>query len=323
MSYLPSQGSPQAYRATTTHLAASTGGRVVSIDYRLAPQNPFPAGLLDILLVYLSLIYPASEETPAIDPNNIVFAGDSSGGMLLCSILQILLHTTNHSPFHFHSRRIELPLPLPAGLSVISLPGDLLHSLPSHRYNLVNDLYLNIPWSFPDYPSCPIWPTSPPRSQIYGDLEIHSHPLACPAAAKSWVGAPPFWISCGEEQYLDGGKAVARRAASQGVGVTWTVYEAMPHCFSMLPKFSQSPQAKMLREKWAQFCKDCVKRPEAFRGRISASKVDFKTAGEKQIPFEDSADLPMQEIERLILNRISGLKQEFKRTWKAKISHTL
>ncbi|KUJ24273.1 alpha/beta-hydrolase [Mollisia scopiformis] len=317
------QGSPQSYRSTTTQFASMTGGRVVSVDYRLAPQNPFPAGLLDVLLVYLSLLYPTESETPAVDARNIVFAGDSSGGTLLCSILQIILHTADYSTCQFRARRIHFPLPLPAGLSVISLPGDLLQSLPSHKENLVNDLYLNIPWSFPDYPACPIWPSNPPRSQHYGDLEIHSHPLVCSVMIKSWLGAPPFWISSGEEQFLDGGKAVARRAASQGVGVSWTVYEAMPHCFSMLPGLNQSAQSKLIMKKWAQFCKECVLSPNSFKGRVRASKVDFRTVTETQVAFEDPRDLPINEIEGLILRKILDLEREFTGAWKAKTCSNL
>jgi hypothetical protein len=149
------------------------------------------------------------------------------------------------------------------------------------------------------------------------------HPLVNPATVKSWVGAPPFWISMGEEQFLDGGKAVARIAASQGVGLTWTVYEAMPHCFAALPHFNQSAQAKMLMERWGQFCRECVERPEAFRGRVSAAKVDFKGAGEKQVSLEDPSDLPLQDLEQLALKKIAHLKQEFRQAWKSQVPSNL
>lgn len=75
----------------TSELASLTGGRVVSVKYRLAPQSPFPAGLLDVLVVYFSLLYPApSSAHRAVDPSHIVFAGDSMGGQLVFGLLQII-----------------------------------------------------------------------------------------------------------------------------------------------------------------------------------------------------------------------------------------
>ena len=48
--------SPQSYRRIVAKLAALTCGRVLTVGYRLAPQNSFPAALLDILIAYLSLL---------------------------------------------------------------------------------------------------------------------------------------------------------------------------------------------------------------------------------------------------------------------------
>ena len=74
-----------------------------------------------------------------------------------------------------------------------------------------------------------------------------------------------MWLASGEEQFIDGGKAVARRAAQQGVSVTWTQFEAMPHCFVALPELNRSRQAEMLMVKWATFCRECA--DGAFRGQ--------------------------------------------------------
>ena len=68
---------PATHRPGTKLLAKLTGGRCYSVRYRLAPQNPFPAALMDALASYLTLLYPppgAFHE--AVRPEHIVFAGD-------------------------------------------------------------------------------------------------------------------------------------------------------------------------------------------------------------------------------------------------------
>ncbi|KAI4266318.1 MAG: hypothetical protein L6R38_008823 [Xanthoria sp. 2 TBL-2021] len=105
---IPSQGSPDSYRPSTTQLASLTGGRVVSVKYRLAPQTPFPAALLDILAADLSLLFPhPSSAHAAIEPSSIVFPGDSYGGIPFHPILQIAQHTSSHPPIKSHSHTIN------------------------------------------------------------------------------------------------------------------------------------------------------------------------------------------------------------------------
>lgn len=68
---------PSSHRATTKKLAKMTGGRCYSVRYRLAPQHPFPAALLDALISYLTLLYPPPDAYhEAVAPEHIVFAGD-------------------------------------------------------------------------------------------------------------------------------------------------------------------------------------------------------------------------------------------------------
>ena len=216
-----SQGSPGAYRPTTTRLAEISGGRVVSVEYRLAPQHPFPAAQLDVLVAYLSLLYPAaSSEARPLSATRIIFVGDSIGGSLLYNILQIIQETANHAPIQFHSRTVHFPLPKPAGIATLSLAGEHLQCMPSHTENLVHDLYLDIPWSLPDYPTCALWSTNPPRPLISASAKTHTHPLLAVSLQSSWADAPPMWFAVGEEQLIDSSKAVARRAARDGVRVT-------------------------------------------------------------------------------------------------------
>lgn len=68
---------PSTHRPMTKLLAKLTGGRCYSVRYRLAPQNPFPAALIDALLSYLNLLYPpmgAFHE--AVKPEDVIFSGD-------------------------------------------------------------------------------------------------------------------------------------------------------------------------------------------------------------------------------------------------------
>jgi hypothetical protein len=68
---------PATHRPTTKTLAKLTGGRVYSVRYRLAPQDPFPAALMDALMSYLALLYPPEGAFhEPVKPENIVFAGD-------------------------------------------------------------------------------------------------------------------------------------------------------------------------------------------------------------------------------------------------------
>ncbi|KAJ4293766.1 hypothetical protein N0V88_005274 [Collariella sp. IMI 366227] len=68
---------PATHRPTCKILAKLTGGRVYSVRYRLAPQHPFPAALMDALMSYLALLYPPEGAFhEAVKPEHIVFAGD-------------------------------------------------------------------------------------------------------------------------------------------------------------------------------------------------------------------------------------------------------
>ncbi|NJN44351.1 MAG: alpha/beta hydrolase [Anaerolineae bacterium] len=64
------------HRWKAAHLAKATGCRVLMVDYRLAPENPFPAALEDCLAVYRGLL------KDGISPQHIVLAGDSAGANL-------------------------------------------------------------------------------------------------------------------------------------------------------------------------------------------------------------------------------------------------
>ncbi|OGN90471.1 MAG: hypothetical protein A2Y88_03000 [Chloroflexi bacterium RBG_13_48_10] len=77
-------GSTRTHRGFVSNLAYASGIRVLSINYRLAPEYPFPAGLEDCITAYEWLL------NFGISPNKIVVAGDSAGGNLTLALLVAL-----------------------------------------------------------------------------------------------------------------------------------------------------------------------------------------------------------------------------------------
>jgi acetyl esterase/lipase len=73
-------GSPAMEREATFKLAQQCQGKVFALDYRLAPQEPFPAALIDAVVAYKYLVDPPPDALhQAINPNKILIAGDSAG----------------------------------------------------------------------------------------------------------------------------------------------------------------------------------------------------------------------------------------------------
>lgn len=77
-------GSLDSHRSMLTHLASAIDGRVLGIDYRLAPEHPFPAALDDACAAYRWIVAGGT------DPSRVVVAGDSAGGGLILATLVAL-----------------------------------------------------------------------------------------------------------------------------------------------------------------------------------------------------------------------------------------
>ncbi|RNJ48120.1 alpha/beta hydrolase [Methylocystis hirsuta] len=77
-------GFPALFRDFTWRIADAAGARVLCLDYRLAPEHPFPAAIEDVIAAYRWLISECAE------PRHVAFIGDSSGGGLaLASMMRL------------------------------------------------------------------------------------------------------------------------------------------------------------------------------------------------------------------------------------------
>lgn len=306
---------PVSTRPVASKYATILQGRVLSVRYRLAPQNPFPAALLDALVAYLSLLYPPPgsfhDSCPA---SSIVICGDSAGGLISTSLLQLLLQMYRAAPngetprITFHGASVTIPLS--AGVALNSPSLDLTRSMQwSGAYSQFD--YLPPPSFSPaQSPPCDAWPTNPPRVDLFCEGSALGHPLVSPLAAASWEGSPPIFIVCGEELVTDECKIVAQRAAQQGVPVVWEQYEAMPHCFALMLSWLRA--SHMSYTGWMSFVRMAVESPDAIETTghyiaahtLKRSQVDVRAL--TSISHEDVAT-QMESARRGIEERYSYL----------------
>jgi acetyl esterase/lipase len=111
-------GAPSTHRPLTWRLAAGIAAPVYAIDYRLAPEHPFPAGLDDCLAAYRALL-----EKP-IPPGSIIVGGDSAGGNLTLALMHKLK---------------ALGLPMPAAIVCLSPVTDFARDFDSRTRNARSD----------------------------------------------------------------------------------------------------------------------------------------------------------------------------------------
>ncbi|KAF9076850.1 hypothetical protein BDP27DRAFT_1254731 [Rhodocollybia butyracea] len=141
---IDSKGSVNTHRYQVIRYARKIKGRAFAVNYRKAPQYPWPAPLQDVLAAYLYLIRPpVSAHHKAVPPNKIVLAGDSAGANLCLTTLTVLR---------------DMGLPMPSGAVLISPWVDLTHSFPSVMQNTPTDIIP--PHGFLAKPST-LWPVDP------------------------------------------------------------------------------------------------------------------------------------------------------------------
>lgn len=189
-------GSIASHRHLSAKLAHEAVARALSIDYRLAPEHPFPAAVEDAVAAARWL---ARE---GIDPDRLVFAGDSAGGGLAIAACLALRDAGD---------------PLPAAIVCMSPMVDLAKEGASMHTRAAIDPMLT-PKSSTDYAMRYVGPggalKAPLASPLYADLRR----------------LPPMQILVGDwEILLDDSVRLAARARAAGVEVDLQVWEEMIH----------------------------------------------------------------------------------------------
>lgn len=179
----------------------SGGAEVLTLDYRVAPEHPFPAALYDAVEAYRWLT-----EKRNFSPKNIIVVGDSSGGGLVLALCMYL-----------RDNGFELP----AAVITMSAWTDLTNRVESRDEKLEDDPLFGRTKDNMIYNSAYIGdndPKNPYISPIYG----------------SFKDFPPMLMQVGtEEVLLSDTVLVATKAQKEGIDVTLSVYQGMFHVFQM------------------------------------------------------------------------------------------
>ena len=309
---------PCTHRLPVTQLSKRCGAPALSVRYRLAPQHPFPAPLVDGLVAYLSLISPppGSFHKP-VAANRIVFMGDSAGGNLSLGLVQALLALQRRGvrSIRFHGR--DVPLELPAGVAGISPWCDMTRSMPSVFRNAPFDYlppppeksyikYTPLPW-----PEDDVWPVQPPRLDPVVNADSCVHPMVSPLAARKevWEGAPPIFFSIGEELLTDECLITARRINEAGVPITVEQYEGMAHCYGFI--ILNTPTSKRIFEGLANFFRGVTAGYPPGVGNAICFGSQLRWM--RQVPLEKLPVLGDKEIDdRLRKSRLLRMEEEGK-----------
>lgn len=189
--------SPRTHRPVTATLARMIGCRVFSLDYRLAPEQPFPAAVEDSVAAFQWLLQTGVRQ------ENIAVAGDSAGGGLTISTLVAL-----------RDRGIAFPACAACIAPVVDLIGD---------YHYTNQQ------------SCAMF--FPEDGKAFSKIYLNGAPPQSPLASPLFAdlkGMPPLLIQVADKEFLfDDAVRLDEKARASGVDSRLHVYPGLAHVWHM------------------------------------------------------------------------------------------
>jgi acetyl esterase/lipase len=228
-------GSAALYRHVLWRLSAAASAQVAAIDYRLAPEHPFPAALDDAAAAWRGLL------AEGVDPRRAAVIGDSAGGGLALS-LGMRLRDRGEA--------------LPVAIVALSPWTDLAATGTSLRMNAAADPML-IADAVPGFAACYLAgadPCDPAASPLYGD----------PA------GLPASLIQVGSDEILrDDAVRMAERMRAAGCTVELEVWPRMPHVWHVFAPLM--PEATRAITRVGAFVSQQMDRGPDERGRPTAA----------------------------------------------------
>jgi monoterpene epsilon-lactone hydrolase len=219
-------GSLKSHRHVVSRLAVAARATAYHLDYRLAPEHPYPAALEDAIKAYRALL------RSGIAPENLLVGGESAGGNLAAALLL---------------KAREEDLPQPAGLYLQSPWLDM--GTEGASYDTVDD-------------RDPV--TSREAMELYAAAFLGGKPddLFTSPVRADLDGLPPILIQVGtEEVLLSDSLNFTNHAALSGLDVRLDVWPQVPHAWSLfypfipagLPAIDEAGQWMQLRFRRAQF----------------------------------------------------------------------
>ena len=200
-------GDPRGDHDVCSQHARDLGIVVVNVDYRLAPEHPFPAALEDCYAA-LRWVHENADEL-GIDPSRIAVGGGSAGGGLAAALAQ-LAHDRGEVPVCFQY---------------------LVYPMLDDRTTLVRKRPRTLVWT--------------PGANLFGWTSYLGHspgleesrPYAVPARREDLSGLPPAWIGVGDiDLFYEEDVAYAKRLQAAGVPCHLEVVPSYYHgAFSMAP----------------------------------------------------------------------------------------
>jgi monoterpene epsilon-lactone hydrolase len=195
-------GSPNSL---SINASRNGGPDVVSVDYRLSPEHPFPAARDDAMAVYRALL-------DSVGADKLAVMGDSAGGGLALTLLQAVAAEG---------------LPLPAALIAMYPWGDLSMSGASATENRTRDILV-----YSEVSQAAKW--------YAGDRDLND-PAVSPLFG-SFRNFPPTYMAIGSRDLiLDDARRIAQKMEEEGVDVHLDVFPEAPHGFNAVP-FAQGRQ---------------------------------------------------------------------------------